>query len=68
MLVTTGASGAMFLTALALSDGEVVLATPATANPLRNLLAGANGGQDQAPGSERTAIKPPAGRKAERSP
>jgi flotillin len=61
MIVLNGAQGLSEALAQALSQGVAGLQLA------RNLLAGAgNGGQDQA--EDRGAIKPPSGRKAERSP
>jgi uncharacterized membrane protein YqiK len=60
MIVLNGAQGLSEALAQALSQGVAGLKLA------RNLLAGGNGGQDEA--AERAAVKPPAGRKTQRSP
>jgi flotillin len=58
MIVLNGAQGLSEALAQALSQGVAGLKLA------RNLLAGGNGGQDET--AERAAVKPPAGRKAQR--
>jgi uncharacterized membrane protein YqiK len=61
MIVLNGAQGLSEALAQALSQGVAGLQLA------RNLLAGGGNGE-QAEAADRAAIKPPAGRKAERSP